>query len=54
MPLTLHDSSQSGMTGNPHSNGENEGFLVQANDRKQKHQKFEKEHKNLENKATVT
>ena len=29
-------------------------FLVQANDRKQKYQQFEKEHQNLENEAAVT
>ena len=54
MPLTLHNSSQSGMTGIHTVTAKTKGFLVQANDRKQKHQKFEKEHKNLENEATVT
>ena len=54
MPLTLHNSSQSGMTGIHTAAGKTKGFLVQANDRNQKNKKIEKKHKNFENEAAVT
>ena len=54
MPLTLHNSSQSGMTGIHTVAGKIKVFLVQTNDRKQKYQQFGKELKNLDNEAKVT